>query len=1204
MALVSLALSWMAYALFYHTDVESEQKKFQQNFLRLEKQQNEFLTTLSSVVNEHSLDEIWGLEKLQKSPLIVQLYKNDSLVYWNDNHISLQEHIHTNKEKFTDLLPNGYFWINTTKVHDIKVFVASKIKNEFYYQNSSLQNTLSADFLSKNEIDVELTQENDGFPIVSKDGVEQLYIHILPTKTIGTYKQLTIFLLFIIGIISVLNLLVVLLLPIAKEHTWLIPTFPLTLLLVRYLSIQNTGLAFFKDFELYDANLYAQSDLIPNLGSLIISLSFLFISIWWGIYFLKRINEKTKRNALVLVVVYIGLLTYSMLISELFESLIINSSINLVIDEVFSLDLYSLIVLLIFAFLFLSYYLIIRVLSVKLVNSTIKLTTLAMIWFFSGVVFYLIEIFYFEHNALHTTWPVLLNALFFYLAAKKSLLNTLKYHIAIIVVFSFYGAIILFKNNEINEHQKRELYANQLITDQDPTMEFEYMETIESLLENPSFYQIINEVDYFSAPYFSLQIENCCFGSYWEQYDIHFFFFREDGSPLLEYISDKERTKESLTHIIEHHSTTSTIAEQLYFIKDYHDNLSYIGHEKVSNDKGETLDFFILFKSKKIPEKIGFPRLLMNEKSYALQNLEDYSIARYSDNELVMKFGSYNYPRTIHHFKDKVDTKPSFRTIRGVNHLTYKQADEQGVIISKPEKRFIEQLSTFSYLVIFFGVFSLIVLLFIHWKSIFRLRALQLSLKVQTVVIGMMVAAFGVFMIIATKNVRQQNNINTLEALKEKTLSVESVVGQRMADREEIIPEIHGDYLNYLLKRLSYSFVADINFYTVDGNLLASSQTKLYEKGISSRQINNLAFYHLNYRQRSEYFHKEKYGKLAFLSGYTPLANHDGNILGYINLQQFSKQNILERQLNEFIVSIINVSVLLLVVSVLVAIIVSGWITAPLRLIQQSFAKVELGKENKPIEYSGDDEIGALVKEYNNKLAELELKALQLARSERETAWREMAKQVAHEIKNPLTPMKLSVQHFQRTYDPDDPRSRERMQRLLDSLIEQIDALTNIANEFSNFAKMPKANEEELNLVPLVEKIVELYSSPDVEIQFVNKTNEEVLLFADKELLLRVFNNLVKNAIQAAKEGEKAQIRIEIEGAGKNYLISVKDKGIGISKEIQDKMFVPNFTTKSTGSGLGLAMTKQIINTHNGDIWFESEEGVGTTFWVEMPRLL
>jgi nitrogen fixation/metabolism regulation signal transduction histidine kinase len=300
-----------------------------------------------------------------------------------------------------------------------------------------------------------------------------------------------------------------------------------------------------------------------------------------------------------------------------------------------------------------------------------------------------------------------------------------------------------------------------------------------------------------------------------------------------------------------------------------------------------------------------------------------------------------------------------------------------------------------------------------------------------------------------------------------------------------------------------------------------------------------------------------------------------------------------------------NVSILLLALSVIFALFVSTWVTSPLRALQESFSKVQLGKYNKPIYYSAKDEIGALVDDYNHKLEELAFKTQKLAQSERESAWREMAKQVAHEIKNPLTPMKLSLQQLQRVYNPENPISKEQLNKISASLIEQIDALAKIANEFSNFAKLPKANEQQLDLVAFLESVILVFRQEEkVRISFECEV-KEAFIMGDKDLLLRVFNNLITNAIQAIPSDKNGEIHISILPIEELniFQIAVRDNGIGIAKEAQASIFVPYFTTKTTGTGLGLAMTKQIIEQHRGKIWFETTQNEGTRFYVELDRV-
>ena len=262
---------------------------------------------------------------------------------------------------------------------------------------------------------------------------------------------------------------------------------------------------------------------------------------------------------------------------------------------------------------------------------------------------------------------------------------------------------------------------------------------------------------------------------------------------------------------------------------------------------------------------------------------------------------------------------------------------------------------------------------------------------------------------------------------------------------------------------------------------------------------------------------------------------------------------------------------------------------------------MKFGEHNQSISYNKEDEIGALVKEYNQKLAELELTANQLARSERENAWREMAKQVAHEIKNPLTPMKLSVQQLLRSFDPNDPESEERLKRVANSMIEQIDALTKIANEFSSFAKMPQLINERMNIVPVIKGVCELFEDSGIQLKF-ETFSYSIYGDIDKDQFVRVFNNLIKNAVQSIAPDINGEISVRIIDQQKKVKIEIEDNGQGIKEEMQSRIFVPYFTTKGTGTGLGLAIVKQIIENHGGSIYFASDINKGTCFTIILPK--
>jgi two-component system nitrogen regulation sensor histidine kinase NtrY len=308
-------------------------------------------------------------------------------------------------------------------------------------------------------------------------------------------------------------------------------------------------------------------------------------------------------------------------------------------------------------------------------------------------------------------------------------------------------------------------------------------------------------------------------------------------------------------------------------------------------------------------------------------------------------------------------------------------------------------------------------------------------------------------------------------------------------------------------------------------------------------------------------------------------------------------------ELKSFLREISTGYIVLFVLAALFAFLLSKNITRPLDIITRRLRKTKLGQYNEPIEWQGKDEVGELVVEYNRMLAQLESSAMKLAQNERESAWREMAQQVAHEIKNPLTPMKLRMQQLVRTWKENPEGFDERIKAFSESMIEQIDALTRIANEFSSFAKMPKPTLEPVNMLEILQNVIALYSEKEnLTVTLRTRGNNQCVAHVDKDQFIRVLNNFFTNSIQAIPSDKEGRIDVYLRCTEKNILIQVCDNGIGISKENQHKIFVPNFTTKTTGTGLGLAMVKTIVEQNNGRVFFRSKEGKGTSFYVVLPQ--
>jgi len=410
-------------------------------------------------------------------------------------------------------------------------------------------------------------------------------------------------------------------------------------------------------------------------------------------------------------------------------------------------------------------------------------------------------------------------------------------------------------------------------------------------------------------------------------------------------------------------------------------------------------------------------------------------------------------------------------------------------------------------------------------------------------------------------------------------------------------------YLDLIFKDEIYAIAnnlkVDFNLYDLDGALIKKSKPTFDNDTITPCLTPGI-LNNLNQSLEKRYVEKDEKIGGDFQSSFTIFTNIDSKPLGILNVPYFEDDSFNEAELKEFLFRLGYAYLVMLLVAIAFAYFVSQFITRSLKTISDKMDEIRLEKRNTKIELKGaSQEVALLVESYNSMIDELEDSAVKLATSEREQAWREMAKQVAHEIKNPLTPMRLSVQSFQRKFDPADPNIKQKVEEYSKTLIQQIDTMSSIASAFSNFAKMPAQKNETLNIVKIIDLAIDIFTEPYVK--FVSK-EEEIIAKFDRTQLIRVITNLVKNAIQAIKHVENPTVLIDVYSTQENVIITVTDNGCGISEENKEKVFEPKFTTKTSGMGLGLAMIKKIVETYEGSISFTSIENKGTTFKVTFPK--
>lgn len=392
----------------------------------------------------------------------------------------------------------------------------------------------------------------------------------------------------------------------------------------------------------------------------------------------------------------------------------------------------------------------------------------------------------------------------------------------------------------------------------------------------------------------------------------------------------------------------------------------------------------------------------------------------------------------------------------------------------------------------------------------------------------------------------------------------------------------------------------DINIYDLSGKLIRSSYFSNHTDTTDvnlSKDIMQRIIFNPDHRLVLQ---KSSADGTIFKSSFSYIIGSFDQTIGIIGVPYLQDNSFQDKELKEFLNRLFIVYLLILLIAIAVAYFLSKYITKSLERVSRKMRQTSVeGTNEKIILNDASEEIINLVDSYNSMIDQIEDSAVKLAQSERKHAWREMAKQVAHEIKNPLTPMRLTVQSFNHNFDPEDPDIRTKINEFSETLIQQIDIMSKIASAFSNFAQMPTANKEALNVIEEVKKALDIFHEPYISYR---PAKEEIIVEVDKIQLTRIVTNLVTNAIHALQNVNDPYILVEVLEDGDHVIIKVEDNGKGIDSKDASKIFEPKFTTKSSGMGLGLPMVKNIVENYNGSITFDTQGKDKTVFSVSLPK--
>jgi signal transduction histidine kinase len=779
-------------------------------------------------------------------------------------------------------------------------------------------------------------------------------------------------------------------------------------------------------------------------------------------------------------------------------------------------------------------------------------------------------------------------------------------------LFIFSGSIsviIIFENKKI-ELEKRKSLADRLAAQNDPNSE---------ILVNMSLIYLENDFlrlqfDRFRNPvenhYLKDSLINNNLSVYLNTFDTKIYTYDSSEKPLYNQVPVSYDT---LNTIFKMQGKPTTIPNLMSYEKAY-DKFSYIYKRTIQNAAGKVLGYLFVQADPRRYQSEGLtPELTQQRKEYLPEYSPVYSYAIYSDNVLVRYYNNYPFPTML---TDSMLPRKDFvqRKSSGYDELWHTLSDDKIIVIAKKDNLLIEAITLFSYL---FSAFLILVALFwistvliqtrLHWKQLKNFLQLNIRSQIQTTIIFVSLFLFLVIGVSTIFFLINRYNRNNQDRLSNSLKIVTGEINTRLnsyasaANVSNPVKQIPREDLDQIINSVAEIHNADINLYDHNGFLIVSSNPFIYTKGILSDQMNPLAYYYMNRLNSIEFFNQEKMGEISFQSIYCPLRRGKASGMAYVNIPSFNTEDELNDEISRFLVTIINLNVFIFLIAGTIAVFLTNRITASFSLISEKMREVNLSKTNEMIEWKKNDEIGGLIREYNKMVAQLGESASALAKSEREGAWREMARQVAHEIKNPLTPMKLSIQYLQKANNNEAPNVKELTANVAKTLVEQIDHLSKIASDFSQFAHIGNPVNESLDLHELLATLTSLYETIENVIFKWIPVREKIRVYADKTQMNRLFTNLLQNALEACHDQESCAISINEELKEDHILIRVSDNGEGIPEQMRTKIFIPNFTTKSSGTGLGLAMCKTIVEQAKGRIWFETVEDTGTTFFVELP---
>ncbi|MBN1989105.1 MAG: hypothetical protein JW783_06915 [Bacteroidales bacterium] len=1149
----------------------------------------------------HGVDALFDLNQAQfglgarGKGIAYFVYSGNRLVFWSQSLDLPLDLLGADRDTLVRVQNSWYVWSSHHSNNDVVVSLV-RIRTDYPYENRFLRSAFSSQLGALNDYGLSATSAEGAIPVALYGKPLFYLLPLVPKFSVFTWDSLAIaaqwcsFFLLLALLFS---------LPFTRlagryrfRMFWVIAP---VVIVLRLLNL-SLGWPLSTGSSLFGPEVFALSWLFPSLGDLALNAVILFAIVALAYRCFKAVVPVRRFRPYIIALLSVASAFLLLATDNLFQSLILHSTVTFEAYRIFDLSVYTLIGYIAIGLLFGSAFLLNHLwlgfcgcgkgIWGRISFSFIGIALALLLFYLMGFAVSVYGI------ALLLLIPIVL-AWF----SKKGAAYRSSHVVLFAAVISVLSVFLVSDFALQKDIEVRKVIALNLSSERDPVAEMLLKDVSQGIAKDSKINQLIsnisdNEFDlyaYINEEYFSGYLKKFDF-----QATVCFA-----GSELILDNSGLKVGCEGFFSSMAAEKGTLIRGTNFYYLSNQTGRISYLGVFSVALDSLTRANLYIEMDSKLNSEFLGYPELLLEGKLASKSQMSYYSTAKYHQGRLIAQTGGFSYPLEE---RFSADTVNAFSYIRSsdMGHIVYRPNADNVIVLSKPKVNLFNITASFAYVLLLFFFILVVQLLIAGFPLELSVRLAGFRGKIKRVVVVIVLLSLimvgAVTIVYSVKNFEQKN----YESLNEKLLSLMVEIEHDLVDADMIHPSM-AEYITFRLIRLSNVFYADINLYDTTGVLIASSRPEIFERQLLGKLMDPVAFYQMKAMQSQRLLNKERIGMLSYLSAYVPLIDDTNQTIAYVNLPYFTKQDEFKREIYSIVVVLVNIYALLILIALSVAIFVANQISRPLELIRDKLRRVDISGHNEPLYYEYDDEVGRLVKEYNRMVEALARSAEELARSQRESAWREMARQVAHEIKNPLTPIKLSLQHLTMRRKHGDPDWDKHFDKFAASLIEQINTLATIATEFSNFAKMPALKFDTVDVYRLLDEATHIFSAYKNISIAVSKQPEAVFqVKADREQLSRVFVNLLKNAVQSIPLGRKGVIRVDAYCVQRSVIIDVTDNGGGIPLDLQAKIFSPNFTTKSSGTGLGLAISKGIVEGLGGKISFQSQPGA-TTFTIELP---